>query len=357
MKVVVASPQDRARFDAAVAASPLADVLQSWAWGEVKAATGWDAMRLIVEDDDGAVRGTCSILRAAPVRGIPPLLYAPRGPVIDPNDTEAMRALFAEIKRRAGGAFVFKCDPPVDPAATGALTSVGLRVVHGGAFGGVQPHAVMVLDLSAGAEKVFEGFKSKWRYNVRLAERRGVVVRQGARADLDTFHAIYVETAKRDGFTPRGRRYFDALWDALEPHDLLRMFVAEYEGRAIASIICTAIGERVIYNYGASSNEHRGVMPNHLLQWGAIRWAADAGYKVYDFRGVSPMRDGKPVEESIAGLNRFKEGFGARYVEYAGEFDLPLRAGWYALWLRGAPTALRILRRVRGGGSAPEGGD
>lgn len=353
MRVTTVGSDDRERFDAAVAASPLADVLQSYEWGEVKAATGWGALRLLVEDDDGRVRAACSVLRAKPVKGVPPLLYAPRGPIFDPEDPEALQVLLDEIRKRAGSAFLFKCDPAVEagsPAAD-ALARAGLRRVGGGGFGGVQPKAVMVLDLSPGAEKVFEGFKSKWRYNVRLAERKGVTVREGARADLDLFHPLYAETAKRDGFTPRGRSYFDRLWDALEQRGMLKMFLAEFEGKPVSAIICTALGERVIYNYGASSNEHRNVMPNHLIQWTAIRWACEAGYRVYDFRGVSPVVNGEPVEQHLAGLNRFKEGFGARYVEYAGEFDMPLSAPWYAAWRYGAPLALRALRRIRGSGA------
>jgi lipid II:glycine glycyltransferase (peptidoglycan interpeptide bridge formation enzyme) len=92
-------------------------------------------------------------------------------------------------------------------------------------------------------------------------------------------------------------------------------------------------------------------MPNHLLQWNAIRWACEAGYRIYDFRGVSPVRDGVPTQAHLAGLNRFKEGFGARYLEYAGEFDLPLRRGWYGLWRGLAPTAMRVLARRRGAGA------
>jgi lipid II:glycine glycyltransferase (peptidoglycan interpeptide bridge formation enzyme) len=111
-------------------------------------------------------------------------------------------------------------------------------------------------------------------------------------------------------------------------------------------------GARATYTYGASSNDHRNVMPNHLVQWTMIRWAHDHGYLIYDFRGVSPMRDGEPVERHIAGLNRFKQGFGARYVEYAGEHDLVLRPVAYAAWKYGYPVARSALGRFRGGSGA-----
>jgi lipid II:glycine glycyltransferase (peptidoglycan interpeptide bridge formation enzyme) len=317
----------------------------------VKATAGWGARRLLVEDDDGRVRGACSILRTKPVRGVPPLLYAPRGPVLDFADTDALRALLDGIRARAGGAFMFKCDPPVEAGsdAARALTRAGLRSVRSGAFGGVQPTAVMVLDIDRDLDKILEGFKSKWRYNIRLAERRGVAVREGGAGDIARFYEILTETARRDGFTVRGRSYFETLWRELQPAGQLQLFIAEYDGRAVAGILLLCMGERAIYVYGASSNDDRNVMPNHLLQWHAIRWAHDRGFKVYDFRGVSPVRDGRPIEPHIAGLNRFKEGFGARYVEYAGEFDLPLRTGWYALWRTAAPKAMELRKRLRGG--------
>jgi lipid II:glycine glycyltransferase (peptidoglycan interpeptide bridge formation enzyme) len=330
--------------------------MQSYGWGEVKRASGWQPLRLLVEDDDGHVRAACSVLRTKPARGIAPLLYAPRGPVLDYSDTAALHALVGEIRARAGGGFMLKCDPPIEARsdAAVALEQAGFRRVRSGAFGGVQPTAVMILDLSPGPDKLLEGFKSKWRYNIRLAERKGVTVREAAREDIPAFYEILQETARRDRFVVRARSYFEKMWDELAPRGQLKMFMADFEGRPISGILLTAMGERVIYNYGASSNEHRNVMPNHLIQWTAIRWAAENGYRIYDFRGVSPVRDGEVVEEHIAGLNRFKEGFGARYVEYAGEFDMPLRGGWYWLWRNVAPTAISLRRRLSGAGAEAE---
>lgn len=350
MKIEVIGADQRARYDEVVAASPLADVMQSWGWGEVKAHTGWRPLRLLVVDDSGRARGACQVLRKTEVRGVPPLLYAPRGPIVDPGDRDALRALLEAIRARAGSAFVFKCDPAIPAGSDGtrALTEAGLRPVRGGAFGGTQPRAVMVLDLTPGADKVFEGFHSKWRYNVRLAERKGVTVREGERADLAAFHALYRTTAERDGFAPRAESYFRALFDNLAA---VRMLIAEHDGEMLGAIVLMPMGERVMYTYGASSNSKRNLMPNHLVQWHAIRWACEAGYRIYDFRGVSPVQGGVPTESHLAGLNRFKEGFGARYVEYVGELDLPLRTGWYAAWRALAPAAIKVRARLRGSSS------
>jgi lipid II:glycine glycyltransferase (peptidoglycan interpeptide bridge formation enzyme) len=346
---VLADP-DREAYDAFASASPLADVMQSWAWGEVKRRSGWTPHRIVVSDDAGMLVASAQVLETRPVRGAPPILYAPRGPVLDYRNDDALRALVDGIRARGRNAVLLKADPPLDigsPDAS-ALERAGFRKAGGGGFGGVQPTAVMVLDLSLGLDKVHEGFHSKWRYNIRLAERKGVEV-EHARADqLDAFYDLLLETARRDKFLVRGRDYFRTLFDVLEPNGQLALFTTRYEGKPVAGAMLLCFGGRATYTYGASSNEHRNVMPNHLMQWRMIQWAHERGYQIYDFRGVSPVRDGTPVSAEIAGLNRFKEGFGARYVEYAGEFDLPLRPVVYLGWRYGAPLAMKALKAVRG---------
>lgn len=353
MDARVAADADRERYNAFVASSPLADVLQAWEWGEVKRRSGWTPRRFIVEDGD-AIIAAAQVLGRRPVRPAPPLLYAPRGPVFDASTPEALDALVAAIRERAANAFVLKADPAIEPgsAEAKAIEHAGFAIASEAGFGGVQPKAVMVLDLEPTEEELLANFRSKWRYNVRVAERKGVEVARVGREELPAFYEILVETARRDGFLIRGRPYFETLFDQLEPAGQIAMFLARFEDKPIAGALCMGFGPRLTYVYGASSNEHRNVMPNHLMQWHMIRWAREKGYKIYDFRGVSPVRDGKPVEEHLAGLNRFKEGFGARYVEYAGTYDLPLRAVVYRAWRLGAPLAIQTLKRMRRGRAA-----
>ena len=353
MNARVATDADRDRYNGFVASSPLADILQAWEWGEVKRRSGWTPRRFLVEDGDRVI-AAAQVLSRRPVRPAPPLLYAPRGPVFDASDTAGVEALVGAIRAQAGGAFMLKCDPPVEEssAEAKALEHAGFTTATEAGFGGVQPKAVMVLDLEPAPEELLAGFHSKWRYNVRVAERKGVEVSQATRDELPAFYDILVETARRDGFLIRGRSYFETLFEHLEPGGHIAMFLARFEGRPIAGGVCMGFGPRLTYVYGASSNEHRNVMPNHLMQWQMIRWAREKGYRVYDFRGVSPVRDGKPVEAHLAGLNRFKEGFGARYVEYAGTFDLPLRPIVYRAWRWGAPIAIEMLKRIRRGRAA-----
>lgn len=356
MKARVATDADRERYNGFVASSPMADVLQAWEWGEVKRRSGWTPKRFLVEDA-GAIVAAAQVLGRRPVRPAPPLLYAPRGPVFDAGTPDALDALVGAIRDNAKGAFVLKCDPPIEPEApeTKALAGAGFAASNEAGFGGVQPKAVMVLDLAPSPDELLAGFHAKWRYNVRVAERKAVTVGRAARDELAAFYELLVETARRDRFLIRGRSYFDTLFDCLDPAGLIAMFLARFEGRPIAGALCMGFGPRLTYVYGASSNEHRNVMPNHLMQWHMIRWAREQGYRIYDFRGVSPVRDGAPVEPHLAGLNRFKEGFGARYVEYAGTFDLPLRPVIYRAWRWGAPLAIETLKRFRRGRAADAG--
>ncbi|MHB8510791.1 MAG: lipid II:glycine glycyltransferase FemX [Actinomycetota bacterium] len=354
--VRLATPEDRSRFNAFIATSPHGDILQSWEWGEIKHRSGnWSPRRYLATIGDEVV-GTMSVLRTVPFKGMPPLLYAPRGPVF--KAPEVLQPLVESVKADARRAFMLKVDPPIESGSTEAraLQSAGFRKSNSAGFGGVQPRAVMVLDLSPGPEKLFEGFKQKWRYNMRLAERKGVVVSEATTTDLGAFYKVLLETARRDRFFVRGQSYFETLFEVLEPKNMLKMWLARsQDDRVIAGAMCFRFGDRVTYVYGASSNTDRNLMPNHLVQWHMIQWAIAVGANVYDFRGVSPLREGEPTDAHIAGLNRFKEGFGARYVEYIGDLDLPLRPLAWRAWSKGSPYAMSLYKKIKGGaGSAAE---
>lgn len=355
-----ASETDRPLFDGFVEAHPSGDVLQTYAWGDLKARSGWTPLRLLVEDD-GVVRGAVSLLeRKLPGVGRS-ILYAPRGPVMDLDDAPLVAWLGSELVRiaRRRGAILVKVDPPLErPCELGAanLAAAGFRPVDAGGFGGTQPLCVMQLDLGRDDEELLASFKPKWRYNIRLAERKGVEVRTDlGRADLPEFYRLLQETSRRDGFRVRSLAYFEAMWDELSPDGRIWLAQASFEGTAVSGALVLTLGDRAWYLYGASSNEHRNVMPNHLMQWRLIQRARDAGFRWYDFRGVSPRRGGG-ADEHLEGLNRFKEGFSPRFVEYIGELDLVVSPAWYWLWTIALPRVRALLKRAaREGEPAADG--
>lgn len=320
-------------------------VMQSWQWGELKATTGWQPHVVAIERD-GAITGGALVLE----RPIPHvgrcLFYAPRGPVVDWSDAPLVREVVAQIRALAGdrGAIALKIDPPV-PAerdeVVKLLTGEGFRFAGDDDpdLGGTQPRYVMKTDLTPEPEELLASFKSKWRYNIRLAGRRGVRVREGTRDDLPRFYELLEGTAERDEFGVRSYEYFEMMYDLLEPEGMLKLFVAEFEGEVIAGDILLRMGDEAVYVYGASDRDYHKHMPNHLLQWEEMKWARSAGCTTYDFRGVSREVDGEPIGE-LGGLNRFKRGFAAEYMEYIGEYDLVFSPTWYRVY--------QIARRVRG---------
>jgi len=332
-----------------VAASEYGTVLQSYQWGQLKAGSGWEALPVAVIDDRKIQACALVLKRQLPLIGHS-LFYAPRGPVVDLSDDEALSRLLGVIGSlaREHRAVALKIDPPIPAERTDAVEALrrrGFRPVEYDehSLGGIQPRWVMKTDLRPEPEKLLGSFKSKWRYNIRLAERKGVVVRRDcSRLDLASFYELLRVTGQRDGFTVRSAEYFERLYDLLMPAGLAKLFAAEYEGEMIAAAILLKMGRQATYVYGASSNEHRNRMPNHLLQWEMMTWARAQGCTVYDLRGVAREVDGEPIGP-LGGLNRFKRGFAAKYMEYVGEWDLVFSPTWYRVYCLARSTHARKL--------------
>jgi lipid II:glycine glycyltransferase (peptidoglycan interpeptide bridge formation enzyme) len=341
---------DREQWDKFVGWFPTGDLLQSFAWGDLKQTGGWTPIRLAAEQD-GEIVGAVSILKRRLPRLNKCIFYAPRGPVCDFTHSEVLGALMDAIRRRANreGAILFKIDPPVtaDRAdVVSALKSLGFRqTADAEGFGGVQPRCVMQLDLTPSLDDILAGCKPKWRYNIRLAEKKGVEVRSECTlGDMRTFYDLLLETAKRDKFLVRGYEYYEHMWKTLVEPGFAKLFLTFFECEAVAGALSFLYGDKCWYTYGASSNRHRNVMPNHLMQWRMIEWAKESGCIWYDFRGVSQQQEQDP-EDHLGGLNRFKEGFGAQFVEYIGEFDLPLSGPWYWAWTVAKPKITAFMKR------------
>ena len=344
--------QRREQWNEFIAASPCGDVLQCWEWGELKARTGWQPLPIAVERQGELVAACLVLKRTVPLMG-GCLLYAPRGPIVDFSDESAWQQLLAELRQiaREHKALACKIEPAIpvqqrDVIRT--LQAAGFQRSHRKReLGGVQPCFVMKLDMTPEPEELMARFKSKARYNIRLAARKGVtIVSDCTRDHIAEFHRILQITAQRDGFLVRALSYFCDIWDFIIERDRGRMFLAYVDGEMVAGSIAFVLGHQAWYVYGASSNRHREKMPNHLLQWEMMMWARQRGCRVYDMRGVAREVDGVPQGE-LAGLNRFKQGFAAQYVEYIGDWDLVFRPTWYKLLANGEPMLKRLRKMGR----------
>jgi lipid II:glycine glycyltransferase (peptidoglycan interpeptide bridge formation enzyme) len=346
--------------------------LQLPSWANVK--VGWRGESIGWFDGDRQVGAALILHRPVPKVRRRSLAYIPEGPVIDWvssqfSVTEWLAPLLEHCKTM--GAFQVKMGPPVASrrwdaetvkkalaeAESGAWNSPqsidqvmadwhSTSAAHvidalraggwrqeasaGAGFGDVQPRFVYCIPMAdRSLDDLFAGFNQQWRRNIRKAEKSGVQVRVGTRSDLADFHRVYVETAERDKFTPRGQVYFERMWDALNSGDHryheLTLHLAEHDGHLAAATIMIRVGDRAWYSYGASTTADRDVRPSNALQWHMITRAHEAGCGVYDLRGISATLD--PTNHLI-GLVRFKVGSGGYAQEYVGEWDFALRPIW-----------------------------
>lgn len=311
------------KFDKFVSSHTKGSFMQTKMWAKVK--DNWINEVVLSEDENGEIKGALSIL----IRKVPvfknTIMYAPRGPVCDIHDKETLKELVCGAKElsKKYKSYVLKIDPDVkssDEEFISIMKELGF-VVKGDSknFEGIQPKYVFRMDIKDKTEEeVFESFHSKTRYNIRLAERKGVTSRIGNHDDLKRFHEIMEETGQRDEFVIRNLEYFEKMYDNMAPENL-RVYMASHEGEDIAGTIAIYYGNKVWYLYGASSNAKRNVMPNYLLQWEMIKWAIEKKCDIYDFRGVSG-----DIDESnpLYGLYRFKKGFNGEFTEFVGEMEL-----------------------------------
>jgi hypothetical protein len=299
-----------------------APLLQSWAWGEVQSRAGWRVQRL---------RLPGGAMASVQVRGRGRLSegYVPRGPV--PPTPEAAAAL-VEWARRSGLA-ALRLEPEAGVELASELARLGLRPVEP-----TQPVHTLILELGPQAAMLGR-FKPKTRYNIRLAERRGVTVEEGL--DASELARQAGATAARQGIRLPRAAYYNLL---LEHLPWCRTYVARLDGEPIAAIAVARHSGRAYYLFGGSTGAHRDAMPAYAAHWAAMLAAAAAGCRDYDLWGVPPEPD---RSHPWFGLWQFKTGFDGRHVEYAGAFEAVLAPGWTAL--ARAPVRVRHLVRRLGG--------
>ena len=317
----MSGPGGAAAWDAALGAavSP-APLLQSWAWGEVQAASGWRVRRVEL----GSGRATV-FLRG----GRRPLGYVPRGPV--PPTTAGLEELdgWARSERLS----VLRVEPEAGAGLAGDLRRLGFAPA-----GEVQPSSTLIVDLG-GEDELLASFRPKTRYNIRLAGRHGVQVEEGCEPEELARQAAV--TARRQRISLPGPEHYARL---LETLPWCRTYVARVEGEAVAAILVARHDGRAYYLFGGSDGRRREAMPSYALQFQAMVSAARGGCRDYDLWGLPPEPD---RAHPWYGLWQFKTGFGGRLVRYVGCWELVIDPA-AALAGRAAGRVKTLARAVRG---------
>jgi peptidoglycan pentaglycine glycine transferase (the first glycine) len=315
---------------------PDCHLLQTPEWGILKSSFGWSICH-VIEGDYGAQ----VLFRLLPMNL--KLAYIPMGPIGDwlPDLLPALDTICSDE-----GAFMLKIEPdhPWDEDMAGKLNQTGFRV----STQTIQPPRTILVDLEGDEDAILGRMKQKTRYNIRLAGRKGVIVRPWD--DIATYAAMTQETAERDAFGAHNQAYFQTAYDLFHLTGMCELLVAEVEGEPVAALMVFAHGRRAWYLYGASRDTHREKMPTYLLQWEAMRWAKSKGCQVYDLWGI-PDADENSLEaqftsrsDGLWGVYRFKRGFGGTVSRTMGAWDRIYNPFVYGLYQAAA--------RFRGMGGA-----
>jgi len=322
-----------AQWDEFITCSPSGHLLQSWTWGEFKARFGWQPLRIAVVNDQ-RIQAAAQILFRPLLTSRLTTAYIPKGPILDPSTppTASATALLSALHRacQRAHAISLKIEPDWEDSTDRRNWLESLGFIPSKQT--VQPRRTVVIDLTHSEEAILAQMKPKTRYNIRLAKRKGVSIRLGTAKDLATFYELLKITSQRAGFGIHTPAYYTQVWQLFATQDSVALLLAQYKDKPLAALMVFSLGKKAWYMYGASSNEERQRMPNHLLQWEAMRWAKAKGCETYDLWGIPDIDESEIgsinmaekkgiLSTGLGGLYRFKRGFGGKEIRYVGAYD------------------------------------
>jgi len=338
---------------------PDAHILQTLQWAEAKKQNGWSPLFFW----SGSSRHNLDALAMVLRRQISFLglkftvLYVPKGPTIDWNNQEAVTQTldFLQALCRKQRAIFLKIDPDVllgtgipgneeeQPDENGLALQQNLKK-RGWKFSQdqIQYRNTVLVDLRQREEELLAAMKQKTRYNIRLAAKKGVTIRQGNEDELPALYKMYAQTAVRDGFVVRHEDYYINTWRAFLEAGMAKILVAEVEEQPVAAIILFLFNGTSRYMYGMSTEQYRELMPNYLLQWEAIRLSKQLGCHTYDLWGAPDVFD---ESDGMWGVYRFKQGFNGITARHLGAWDYSPRPLLYKTYTQTLPKLLDIMRR------------
>jgi peptidoglycan pentaglycine glycine transferase (the first glycine) len=320
---------DQQSWDAFVGTQKSGNLNQGWGWGEVVNLLGARVIRRAVVDGS-SIKAVMSVASNEVRFTKRRILYVNRGPVVDEPNEEIFGLIADDLRSLAKqeNALGSKIEPYV-PAQESDWRASLERFGFATLFPPSQPRSQWLIDLEPTVEEIQAQMKPKWRYNVKLAGKRGVEITCGSQSDVPDFHRIYRETAERDGFYIHGedlyRKIFNVFWE-LGQFDLV---IARLKGKPISAVTLVTLGRTCWYMFGASSNGHRDVMAPHALQWEAMKIAKERGASIYDMRGVS---DVPSSDQDMSGVYRFKQGFGGYQVTLMDQYSQGYQQPWFNVW-------------------------
>jgi peptidoglycan pentaglycine glycine transferase (the first glycine) len=301
-----------------------AHFLQSSEWGELKQQYNWEVIRII---NGGG--GAQILIRKGPLGTR--IGYIPKGPV-----GKISNELIDEIILTARTRNCFALT--IEPDFWEGEIEIGRFIKDAKPGRNIQPHRTLVISLAGNEDNWIDRMKQKTRYNIRLAEKKGVAVQ--ATEDIPLFYSLMEKTGQRDGFGIHSKLYYQKVYEYFAPKGDCAVLLAEFEGQILGALMVIAHGKRSWYVYGASNDIERNRMPTYLLQWEAMKWAARKGCEIYDLWGI-PDEDLETLEQQFEtrsdglwGVYRFKRGFGGEIKRSIDAVDIVINPLLYSLYRR-----------------------
>ena len=309
---------DPAAWDALVAATGRAHLLQSAGWAEVKRATGWTVRRFALDDGERRAGVAQVLLKAGPL-GIA-MAYAPRGPLVDASDLpDALRVIASALAAERCASLLADPELPPGDDLESALARSGARPA--GVF--VQPRRTLLMDLTRGPEDLLAAMRKKTRQYIHKAEREGVITEETR--DVDRFLGVLAKVAARDEFAVHDRDYFERILGVFG--DAAQLTMSRVGDEDDGALLAIHIGDRAWELYGGWSGAHGESRPFYLLKWRSLMGMKQRGVARYDMWGLSEQ-----AGDELAGIEHFKLGFGGEIATWVGAFDRPVLAPLYPLW-------------------------
>lgn len=305
--------------------------MQSSEWGEFRTLTGIKVAR------EGDIQVTIHKIPHTPWN----VGYAPKGPMPTTKQVETLQKIAKE-----NNCIFIKCEPKIEVTQLNGDTVTQLRK-----WGFVEGRSLFtkynfVLDVRPSESELLASFKQKTRYNIKVAEKKGVKVEiDNSEAAFERYLELTEETTKRQGFYAHGRDYHKKMWSVLHKADIAQLLTAKYNGEIITTWVLFKFGDTLYYPYGASTREHREVMANNLVMWEAIKLAKKWGCLYLDMWGaLGPDADSK---DPWYGFHTFKSGYNPRAVEYIGTWDYVAKPILYKIYRLGESLRWKLLRLLK----------
>ena len=296
--------------------------LQSWQWGEFRKDQGVAVVRLGIFQKAKLMQVFQITFHQIPHLPFS-IGYLPKSSLPSKEVINKLKEIGQEKK-----AIFIKIEPNTEKSEIRNSKSETLGLIKGKPL---FTKYTSVIDLTKIEEELLKSFKPKTRYNIHLAEKHGVSVREdnSEKAFVEYLKLLF-ETTKRQGFYAHNEKYHQKQWEILKDAGISHLLTAAHEGKTLSAFLLFVFNKTLYYPYGASTRENRELMAPTLLMWEAIRFGKKMGCTSFDLWGdIGPNPS---PDNPYFGFHKFKEGFSPKLTEFLGTYDLVINPGLYQLY-------------------------